>query len=175
MIIDDENKKIEEKSVTTKLAPAITSDVQDVDLGFVEKKKFRIAGDFSRMIELNVSDLNIFSRYKTAAPKLDALLHDAQEKMLEVNVDDDGVDLNKIADALDDIDAQMRDLIDYLFDSPVSQACAPSGNMFDPVDGDYRFNRIINKLADLYTTGLAEQIKEFDNKTSKHTKKYKRK
>lgn len=175
MIIDDENKKIEEKSVTTELAPAVTSDVQDVDLGFVEKKKFRIAGDFSRMIELNVSDLNIFSRYKTTAPKLEALLHNAQEKMAEVSSDDEGVDLDKIADALDDIDKEMRDLIDYLFDSPVSQACVPSGNMFDPVDGDYRFNRIINKLADLYTTGLAEQIKEFDNKTSKHTKKYKRK
>ena len=175
MIIDDEKKKIEEKGTTTELNSAATSDVQDVDLGFVEKKKFRIAGDFSRMIELNVSDLNIFSRYKTTAPKLDALLHDAQEKIKETVSEDEGVDLDKIADALDDIDKQMRELVDYLFDSPVSQACAPSGNMFDPVDGDYRFNRIINKLADLYTTGLAAQIKEFDDKTSKHTKKYKRK
>ena len=56
-----EDVKIEEqeKAVNT---PISEPEVVDVDLGFVEKRKFRIAGDYNRMLELNVSDLNIFAK-----------------------------------------------------------------------------------------------------------------
>lgn len=160
-------------------APITEPEVTDIDLGFVEKKKFRINGDYDRMLELNVSDLNIFGRYQETYPKLQALLQDAQSKVAEINVDDDtdesGESLGKIADVLDSIDKEMRKLMDYLFDSNVSEVCAPSGNMFDPVEGEFRFEKIITKLANLYTTGLSEEIAKFKTKSSKHTAKYTKK
>ena len=65
--------------------------------------------------------------------------------------------------------------IDFIFDSNVSEICAPTGNMFDPVDGTYRFERIIDKLTGFYTTGLDNEFKKVknrvENKAKQHIKK----
>ena len=180
-MIDDTIKKdtkIEnpDKGVTT---PITEPDVVDVDLGFVEKRKFRICGDFNRMLELNVSDLNIASRLKVGYPKLKNLLTEAQAKIAAIP---DGLDeeqmLGELADKLADIDAEMRKIIDYIFDTNASAVCAPSGNMYDPVGGQFRFERIIEKLAALYTNGLDKEFEQLKNrvegKTSKYTKKGKK-
>lgn len=152
-------------------------EITDIDLGFVEKKKFRINGDFNRMLELNVSDLNVFSRLKSNYPKLVKLLKDAQEKMTSIpdDLEDNTELLSKIADNLDSIDKQMREIIDQIFDTNASEVCAPSGNMFDPVDGQWRFERIIDKLSTLYANGLNAEFSKLkanvEKKTSKYTKK----
>jgi len=185
-MIDDTIKKDTEQVVETSETPLAgikeevkEQEVVDVDLGFVEKKKFRINGDFNRMLELNVSDLNVFSRLKTDYPKLNKLLKDAQEKISSIpdDMEDKSELIGKIADALDDIDAQMRALIDHIFDTNASEICAPSGNMFDPVSGQWRFERIIDKLTALYTNGLHAEFDKVkanvDKKVSKYTKKKK--
>lgn len=179
-MIDDTIKKdaiIEnpDKEVATKITEP---EVVDVDLGFVEKKKFRINGDFNRMLELNVSDLNIASRLSSGYPKLKALLTEAREKLTQIPDDlEDDKALESLADTLTDIDKKMRDIIDYIFDTNASEICAPSGNMFDPVGGQWRFERIIDKLTSLYANGLNAEFNKIKNrvetKTSKYTKKKK--
>lgn len=166
-MIDDTIKKDAEQVIEE-------PDVIDVDLGFVEKKKFRINGDFNRMLELNVSDLNVFSRLKTDYPKLDKLLKEAQEKITSIpdDMEDKVEQLEKIADALDDIDAQMRDLVDHIFDTNVSEICAPSGNMFDPVGGQWRFERIIDKISTLYANGLNAEFNKVKANVEKRVSKY---
>lgn len=154
-------------------------EVTDIDLGFVEKKRFRICGDYNRMLELNVSDLNIASRLKTGYPKLKNLLLEAQKKIGSIPDDlDDEQMLGELADKLTEIDKEMRDVIDYIFDTNASAICAPSGNMYDPVNGQFRFERIIEKLSTLYTNGLDEEFRKVKNrvegKTSKYTKKGKK-
>lgn len=180
-MIDDAIKKdtkIEnpDKSVTT---PITEPDVVDVDLGFVEKKRFRICGDYNRMLELNVSDLNIASRLKTGYPKLKTLLAEAQTNMGSIPDDlEEEKLLGELADKLTEIDTEMRKVIDYIFDTNASEVCAPSGNMYDPVGGQFRFERIIEKLATLYTNGLDKEFEQLKNrvegKTSKYTKKGKK-
>ena len=183
-MIDDTIKKDAEQVIAEpkEIKPEVKEEVKepdviDVDLGFVEKKKFRINGDFNRMLELNVSDLNVFSRLKTDYPKLDKLLKDAQEKITSIpdDMEDKGDLLGKIADTLDDIDAQMRTLIDHIFDTNASEICAPSGNMFDPVGGEWRYVRVLDKLTALYTNGLHAEFDKIkanvEKKTSKYTKK----
>ena len=164
---------VAETTPIKKNEPAKEPDVVDVDLGFVEKRRFRINGDYNRMLELNVSDLNITTRLKTGYPKLKALLAEAQEKIEGISVDgDDETVLGNMADALTDIDNKMRKIIDEIFDTNASEVCAPSGNMFDPVGGQYRFERIIETLSTLYANGLDNEFKQIKNRVEKKTSKY---
>ena len=175
-MIDDTKKRARTQAVIES-AP-VENDIQDIDLGFVEKKRFRIAGDFNRMLEINVNDMNIIVRYKEVIPKLKAFAEEATKKIEGINISEneeenfDFKEMGKFADFLKDIDKQMRSLIDYLFDTNASEVCAPSGNMFDPVDGEFRYEKIIGTIAKLYKTGFDEEIKKFEKKTSKHTSKY---
>ena len=181
MIEDSGKKKAEVKTINEEADKTVTEnkttkepEITDVDLGFVEKRKFRINGDYNRMLELNVSDMNIYSRFTAAYPKLQEFAEDASAKIKEIDLEADD-SLSKIADFLADIDAKMREQIDFIFDTNASEICAPSGNMFDPVDGSFRYERIIETLAKLYTTGFEDEISKFKSKTAKHTGKYTKK
>ena len=171
---DEQQVKEPEKAIST---PISEPDVVDVDLGFVEKRRFRIAGDYNRMLELNVSDLNIFARLKSGYPKLEKLLKEAQEKISSIpdDMEDKEELIGAMADRLTEIDAKMREIIDYIFDTNASEVCAPSGNMFDPVGGEWRYVRILDKLTALYTNGLHSEFDKIksnvEKKTSKYTKK----
>ena len=172
-MIEDE-KKIKELPVSAPIVANKEEEIQDVDLGFVEKRKFRIAGDYNRMLELNVSDMNIYSRYTKAYPELQKLAEEAAGMATDIDLESDD-SLSNIASFLESIDKKMREQIDYIFDTNASEVCAPSGNMFDPVNGEFRFERIISTLATLYTTGFEDEISKFKKKTSKHTSKYTKK
>ncbi len=149
------------------------SDIVDVDLGFVEKKKFRFYKDDNRILELNVSDLNITVRLNEGYPKLQALLDRATESINNIPEDASNPEmLSALADTLKSIDAEMRSIIDFIFDSNVSEICAPSGNMFDPVDSTYRFERIIDKLIGFYSTGLDSEFAKVKANVEKKASKY---
>lgn len=180
----DVEEKIEEPVITEpiisepkKIEPEVEEpEIIDIDLGFVEKKKFRISGDYNRMLELNVSDLNIATRLKEGYPKLKNLMAEVQQRMGKISDDlDDEELLDKLSNDLSEIDRKMREIIDYIFDTNASEICAPSGNMFDPVGGQWRFERIIDKLTQLYTNGLYAEFNKIkanvEKKTSKYTKK----
>ena len=151
-------------------------NVQDIDLGFVEKRRFRINGDYNRMLELNVSDLYITKRLKESYPKLQNLLEEAKTKISQIPDDEDDMKmLGALADSLEEIDLKMREIIDYIFDTNASEICAPSGTMCDPVNGGYRFEWIIGKLATLYSTGLDDEFNKLKNRVENKTKKYTKK
>ena len=167
---------IDDSIKTTEEPQAIAPEITKVDLGFVEKRKFSISGDFNRILELNVSDLNIAARLKVGYPQLKELLNESQKTITSIKEDeDDFVTLGRYADVLTEIDKKMRGIIDYIFDTNASEVCAPSGNMYDPVGGQWRFERIIDVLSSLYTNGLDEEFnklkKRVESKTTKYTKK----
>lgn len=152
--------------------------LQDISLDVIRKKKFRIDGDDSRILELNTSDLNILARLKEAYPKLVSLADNAFKNMPEI--DNTAEDYNfmtdestaEIVQALKDADKGMRDLMDYIFDSNVSEVCAPSGSMYDPINGQFRFEHIIGILAALYETDIEKEMTNISNRVKKHTSKY---
>ena len=71
---------------------------------------------------------------------------------------DDEKDILKLADSLKDIDTKIRDIVDYIFDSNVSEICAPYGSMYDVVNGKCRFECIIESLSTLYENNIIEEI-----------------
>ena len=69
----------------------------------------------------------------------------------------------------------MRAVIDYIFDTNASEVCAPSGSMYDPVNGTYRFVHIIETLSKLYHNGLDDEFQKVKNKVEAKTSKYTKK
>ena len=153
------------------------SNVMDIDLSVTEKKKFRINGDPNKMLELNVSDLTITTRLADAYNKLDKLTKNAQQIAL-VKIDPESSDeeqIKSIADfgtKLKSIDQEMRQILDDLFDAPVSRVCAPDGSLFDVFAGQFRYEHIIDKLSQLYQNNFNEEFKRMKIKIQQKTQKY---
>lgn len=157
----------------------IADDIQDIDLSVTKRKRFRINGDSNKILELNTSDLNISSRLSSAYKRLTNYMEKVGQTLSEIPDDESEVTEEQeeaIRKELDAIDAKMKEEVDYIFDAPVSDICSDGGSMYDPFDGKFRFEHIIEALAKLYDTNISSEFakmrKRIDIKTSKYTKKY---
>ena len=152
------------------------SGIVTVDLTATRKKKFRIVVDEDKepeILELNTSDTGIISRLGEVYPKLTKLADDAY-KEYGFDEDTDDFDLDAIGKVLKDIDAKMREYMDYLFDSNVSDICVPSGTMFDPFNGEFRFEHIIKSLSPLYGDNFSSEFGKMSKRMKTHVSKYKK-
>lgn len=147
----------------------IDNNVIDIDLSVTRKKRFRIDNDDSRILELNTSDMTILNRLDEAGRRLKEL---ADYANFEVS---NGEEAKNAVEELLNTDKKMRDIIDYLFDSPVSDVCAPNGSMYDPFNGKYRFEHIMEVLFTQYEKNINEEIKKMRKHMQKHTDKYTKK
>ena len=149
-------------------------DIVDIDLSAIKKKKFRINGDNTKILELNVSDMSILARLDEAYPKL----MDLQDKVANLaemsdNADADDRDiLSTTASKLKEIDGSMREILDFIFQSNVSEVCGADGSMYDPIDGTFRYEHIISTLTKLYENNLNAEFDKMKKNISKHTAKY---
>lgn len=144
-------------------------DVIDIDLSVTQKKRFRIDGDDNRIVELNTSDMTILNRLDEADKRLKELANYANFELAGDDTDKD------VVKELLNTDSQMREILDYLFDSPVSDVCAPSGSMYDPFNGKYRFEHIMEVLFVQYEKNINDEIKKMRKNVQKHTDKYTKK
>lgn len=147
----------------------------EIDLSATRKKRFRIDGDNNRYLELNTSDMSIINRLEQLYPRLQKLSQDAAVKKLETEEADDEKALTKVSNALTRIDVQMRQLLDEIFDSNVSEMCAPSGSMIDPFNGEFRFEHIIDVITKLYENNINTEFKKMSDRMKKRTAKYTKK
>ena len=152
---------------TSKKEPAVVenNDIIDVELSNIKKKRFRINGDNNKILELNVSDMNIVSRIREAYPKLEAI----QAKVLKFS-ESETTD-EKGAEALKEFDKDMRELIDFIFNANVSEICADDGSMYDPMGGMFRYEYIMDKITSLYETNLNNEFKQMRARVNKYAKK----
>lgn len=147
-------------------------EIIDLQLETVKKKKFRINGDSSKILELNTSDVGIVSRLSKMYPKLQKLAEDSMTFTATELADNTEEGLHKFADKLDTIDAKMSELIDELFDANVSETCKDGGRMYDLFDGMFRFEHIINTLSKLYEQSFESDFSKMRQRIDKHTGKY---
>ena len=140
----------------------IDEQVVDIQIDAIKKQKFRINGDPKSIIELNISDLGISDRLEEGYKKL-------KEEMTHIaSLPDDENLSEKMAQA----NKVMCDWIDYIFDSPVSKVVCKSGTMYDPYDGMFRYEHIIDSLTKLYTDNINDEYKKLKKRVEKHTEKY---
>lgn len=140
-----------------------TKDIIDLNIDGVKKQRFRINGDPNSIIELDLSDLKIIDRLEDGLQKLEVEMR----KIAEVKPEDDN-----FSEVLNEADARMREYIDYIFDYPVSAVCARYGTMYDPKDGMFRYEHIIDALTKLYQNNINDEYKKFQTRIKKHTDKY---
>lgn len=143
-----------------------------IDLSALRKKQFDVNG---KVLELDTSDLKIVARFESMYP----VLWEEGEKIAQIDeivkADPDNPNLAEIATILGDVDNAMREALDFIFDSNVSEICIDHGSLFDPINGEYRFEHVINALLPLYENNLVEETKKIQARVKKHTAKYTKK
>lgn len=145
-----------------------------IDLSATRKKRFNVdlgSGSY-RVLELDTSDMTIINRLEKLYPKLQKLSQEASIKQLDLKDNDNERVITKLSQALTKIDAQMREIVDDIFNSNVSEVCAPSGSMFDPFNGEFRFEHIIDKISALYKNNVNDEFRKMSAKMKKRTSKY---
>ena len=151
----------------------MAEEIRDISLS--TKRAFSIDGDLNRIIHIDTTDMNIITRLEETYPEIDRLAREAADKVSALVDNKDSDDMTVISEyskVLTEIDKQMRDKVDYIFASPISDICVPDANMYDPVNGGFRFENLIEKLSPLYANDLTAEFKKVQARVKKHTSKY---
>ena len=130
----------------------------DVDLSAIRKKRIRINGDNSKILDLNISDMNVATRLQVAYNKLNDMINEVREAIPDAPSEMTEEEQNKVLETLHDIDLRMREQVDYVFMAPVSEMCADDGSMWDPYEGVFRYEHIIEALLPLYENNLSSEF-----------------
>lgn len=147
-------------------------DEKILDLSSLQKTKISVKnGDDIRDLYLDLSDMNIIARFKEKYETLQELESKAFAT-LGSSKDNNLDTLFTIGDELKRVDVEMRGCIDYIFDSNVSEVCAPFGSMYDIVNGEIRCEHIINAIMNLYESNISDETKKLEKRIKKHTDKY---
>lgn len=150
----------------------------DINLSETQRVRFRIDGDNDRILELNISDMGIVTRLRDGYPKLDKLTQKIASLDNIEEIDEDADEpttmkvVNKMGTAIEEIDKEMRDIMDGIFDANVSEVCAPDGTMYDLFNGKYRYEIILERLLPLYNENMDKEYKAISKRIQKHTDKY---
>ena len=152
------------------------NEIIDLDLSITKKKKFRFDKDDNRIVEINTSDMNLMQRVSEAYPKLQELQNKASKLTDGLDLETDGAidGIATMAERLSAVDAEMRNMLDFMFDAPVSKAAAPSGSMYDPFNGSFRYEHIIALVMKQYEDNLQSEFSKMEKQLKKHTDKYTR-
>lgn len=140
------------------------NNIVDIEFKELQKKKFRLDRDNNRVIELNTSDITVISRLEEIYPKMLAFVEEAR---LE-----DEENPEETLKVLTQINDKMKELLDYAFDSKVADKACPQGTLFDPINGKFRFEYIMEKLIGLYDTNFKNEFALMQKRLNKHTSKY---
>ena len=144
------------------------------NISLSSKKTFTIDGDLTRTIQLDTSDMNVLVRLEEVYGDIQKLAVDAGNRIVASKTDDDMDEesLTELTKVLKEIDQQMREKLNYIFASDIADACEPTGNMYDPVGGEFRFEHIVEVLAELYANNITSEFKKMQERIKKHTQKY---
>lgn len=151
--------------------------VLHLDLSATAGKKVVIDNDESRTFRINPSDFSIYDRLREGMSRLyDVLtsmkakvgaLAESEDSTESENENDDGDTFNDtLGEVMRDADAEMRSILDFIFNAPVADACAPDGYMFDLFDGQLRFEYIINALTKLYENNINAEFYKVKSRIS---------
>ena len=188
-IADREAEKMEkpvEAAVETPVETPVEENVQDIEIGGAKRKRFRINHDNNKILELNTNDIGISYRLSEAYKRLNDIMDRVRAKLNDIpdsgELDDEQFD--EVTAGLKELNDSMCKEIDFIFDAPVAEMCSDGGSMYDPSEGMFRYEHIIDKITSLYESSLNHEFTlmrqrannrakgYIDKKPKKATKKY---
>jgi len=161
----------------------MSKDILNLDLSATKGTTIQVNGDPNTKIVLNLSDFGIYNRLKDGLTQLYDVFAGLKDKMGETaeteapENPEDGSEEDAVSfiELMKEADSKMRNIIDYIFSSPVSEVCAPDGYMFDVFEGQLRFEYIINAITKLYENNINKEFynlkSRIDNKLPQYAKK----
>lgn len=152
------------------------NNIIDISINGIQRKRYRINGDDNKILELNPTDFNITVRMNEAYPKLlecESKISELSDITKDKEEEQDTVEsMSKFTEKLSELNSEMCELIDFIFDSNVSELCCDGGSMYDLIDGYMRYEVIIDNLVKLYENNLNAETKKIQRRVKKHTAKY---
>lgn len=167
--------------------------MQNINLNIDTRKKFTVDGNPNKVIELDVTDVGIISRYKESIPMIDELsdnyerigkltaeLQDIRENT-DISEDEaakrNSEKLDELSAEVSELERKMRDIIDFIFDSKICDIILENTSVFSPVNGkNYKYEVILEVLANLYSKSISSDIQKINKaNVRKHAAKYTRK
>lgn len=146
------------------------TNVTDIQLNISKKEQFRINGDDSKIIELDISDLGVLNRLRESYPRL----QDLGMKGFEAESDEDldNKTLGEFMDALNNVNTEMCSILNYIFDSNIAETCSFGKPLYNMVAGKFIFEIIMEALFDLYSDNIKAEFGEMSARMKSHTSKY---
>lgn len=145
-------------------------EVIDIDLSATARRKFRINGDNTKLVELDPSDLSIITRIEAADREFEKCVKELEELAGSSTETDE--EINELGRKFKNIDNRMRKILDNVFQSNVSEVCAPTGSMYDPINGKFRYEYILEALMNFYQTNIQNEYRKMKVNVAKKTSKY---
>ena len=147
----------------TDLTNKTEEEIIDISIAPIKKQKFRINGDPNKVIELNLTDINIASRMEEGLKNIAEHI----QKLSEINMNEQDA-----TSQIKEIDKNIRKEVDFIFDYPVSDKCSDGGTMVDPKNGVLRYEHIMESLLSMYAKSIQNEYRKLNNRIKKHTEKY---
>lgn len=151
------------------------ADAISIRVRGASKKRFCINGDPDKVIEINTSDTGILERLEGAYKDLIA----ASERAVNIKGDIEDIEIDSpeskaLYEELSAINKKLCDAVDYIFDSKVAAACSGGGKMYDPVDGYFRVEVILDDLMSVLSDDLQAELAKITERRDQHTAKYRK-
>lgn len=151
----------------------MSENIKDLNLGLNTRQRIRIDGDDSKILEIDVQDMAIMSRIKPAMEKINRVKKNWEELK---GIDPDSIseeEADKLQEALEKSEEEMREGIDYLFNTNVCEVCLGNTSAFTPKDGKLKYEIIISGLSGLYESTIKTEMSKFDvGKVNKRVQKH---
>ena len=150
----DEIKKVEELVVDD---GSITVPIKNTIGEAVGEFKFR------------PTDFNIVKRYNEISDKF----ADVIKPLVEANItaNGEGADEDSIK-ILNEVEANLFDLVDYLFDGNAAEAFFGKMHAFSPVDGKFYCENVLNAVGEFISRKFDAEIKKMNARIDKYTHGY---
>lgn len=152
------------------------TNVIDLNIKGIGKKRIRINGDNSKIIELNTNDSNILKRFTEGYSEF---LDWKDKYIAEMSTVEEKTDINsieywkQIVATLKPIDEKMREIMNYIFNADISSICNDGGAMYDVLDnGKLRFETILEELLALYGDNIAGNFEKMSARANELAKDY---
>ena len=141
-----------------------------VDDGSITVPIKNTIGELVGEFKFRPTDFNIVKRYNEISDKFADVIKPLADANIDANGEGEDEESMKI---LDEVEKNLFDLVDYLFDGNMAEAFFGKMHAFSPVDGKFYCENVLNAVGEFISRKFDSEIKKISARVSKYTHGYK--